>query len=62
MAIRPGDTVATTVDDPELPDGSVGTVKTVYDDPADGVDVAFGNRLFNILPGVLDPADRDTEK
>ncbi|MGV9915430.1 hypothetical protein ACWEWD_27390 [Streptomyces tendae] len=60
MSISPGATVVTTTDDPELPHGSIGTVETVYGDPADGVDVAFGNRLFNILPGVLDPADPAT--
>ncbi|MEV5703048.1 hypothetical protein AB0L55_36905 [Streptomyces anthocyanicus] len=62
MNLQPGTQVVTTVDDPQLSEGSLGTVKTVYDDPVDGVDVAFGNRLFNILPGMLDPTDPATEK
>ncbi|MFK8851404.1 hypothetical protein [Streptomyces sp. Ac-502] len=31
-----GDTVVTTFSDPDLPEGSVGTVKAVYDDRGDG--------------------------
>ncbi|MFD7465134.1 hypothetical protein [Streptomyces tendae] len=62
MNLQPGTQVVTTVDDPQLSEGSLGTVVTVYDDPVDGVDVAFESGQFNVLSGVLAPKDRAVEK
>ncbi|MFI2241192.1 hypothetical protein [Streptomyces chrestomyceticus] len=51
-----GDTVVTTFSDPGLPEGSVGTVKAVYDDLGDGIDVQFdGTReLSNVMSDGLE--------
>ncbi|MBM7167508.1 hypothetical protein JQK87_03575 [Streptomyces sp. G44] len=52
-----GVSVRTNFEDPGLPEGSVGEVETIHDDPSDGVDVRFRDgRLMNVLSLGLDLA------
>lgn len=54
QAYKVGDVVVTTFWEPELPEGSRGAVKAVYDDLVDGVDVEFPSGTFNVLAAGLD--------
>ncbi|WP_199546358.1 hypothetical protein [Streptomyces sp. N35] len=56
-AYQPGDVVVTTFADPDLPEGSMGTIAEVHDDPVDGVDVEFPMGRFNVVASGLQPGD-----
>ncbi|WP_331759502.1 hypothetical protein [Streptomyces anulatus] len=64
MSYSAGDRVESCTGDPDLPDGSLGTVVVVYDDYGDGidvdvdvdVDVGDGRPPRNVLACGLEPA------
>ncbi|MFJ3025994.1 hypothetical protein ACIPH4_34265 [Streptomyces tendae] len=56
QVLYPGDSVVTVFGDPDLPEGSVGTVRAVHGDPFDGVDVVFGSEVFNVVATGLEPS------
>ncbi|GGV50704.1 hypothetical protein [Streptomyces spectabilis] len=57
--LAPGMPVRTSFADPGLPEGTAGTVVTVYDDLGDGVGVRLSNgKLINVMAHGLDSAAR----
>ncbi|MFF2228877.1 hypothetical protein ACFVV7_36790 [Streptomyces globisporus] len=56
MSYTAGDRVESCTGDPDLPDGTLGTVAVVYGDYGDGIDVDFDDgRPRNVLACGLDP-------
>lgn len=58
MEFTPGQKVATTHDDPQLPEGSVGIVQAVHPDPLDGIDVNFAVGPFNVVASELTATEK----